>query len=430
MESEPDLREQYRKLEEIIGALRNHEVDTVIGTTGIFMLRVKETEDALREQYRWLESLLAERTKLIEDLRAQQDLLEKQNAIARINEERLVMATSFPSFILAENDVELRYTWVQNPHKDFDKAQIIGKRDDEILCAENAKQLVDIKNQVLQAAEPRHFDFSVNLSDGRHFYDMYLRPRFAEDGTVTGLSTAAIDITERKLLEAEMLEHREHLEKLVEERTEELRRLSHRLIDVQEKERNLIGSELHDQLGQYLTYTTLLIEQMERKHESPELTNAKAAVHEAIGKIRNLSSMLSPRLLRSDGLLIALASLVEEYERNTKIDVEFIHDAALHALPRDVALACYRIIQESFTNAARHAKADRLTLRLSSQKYCVRLDVRDDGVGFDPQRTEHSVGLTGMRERALALGGELKIVTGLGKGTRIAAEIPFAVEES
>jgi len=301
MDTGPDLKEQYRRLEEIIRALRNQEVDTVIGTKGIFMLRVKETEDALREQYRWLESLLAERTKLVEHLQAQQELLERQG---------------------------------------------------------------------------------------------------------------------------------EHLEQLVEERTAELRRLSHRLIDVQEKERNLIGIELHDQIGQYLTYTTLLIDQMARKHESQELTNARMAVQEAIGKIRNLSALLSPRLLRSDGLLIALDSFVEEYTRNTRIEVDFIHEEALHDLPNDVALACYRIIQESFTNVARHAKPGKVELRLSSRKHSVHLEVADDGAGFDPQRTEHSTGLTGMRERALALNGVLTIETGLGRGTRVSADIPFTIEET
>ena len=227
-----------------------------------------------------------------------------------------------------------------------------------------------------------------------------------------------------------MMQHREHLEKLVEERTAELRRLTHRLIDVQEKERNLIGSELHDQIGQYLTYTTLLIDQMGRKHESQELSDARAAVQEAIGMIRNLSAMLSPRLLRSDGLLIALDALVEEYERNTKIEVAFIHDEELHALPQNVALACYRIIQESFTNAARHSHASAIELRLSSRKDAVHLEVADYGVGFDPRRIDHSIGLTGMRERTVALNGELKIVTGPGKGTRIVADIPFAMEGS
>ncbi len=293
MEPGSDFQEQLQRLKEMIEALRNQEVDSVIGSRHVLLLRKKETEVALTEQRNCLERLLAERTTLLEELR----------------------------------------------------------------------------------------------------------------------------------------HHRDHLEGLVRERTRELRNLSHRLITAQEDERNLIGNELHDQIGQHLTYTTLLLDQLAHKHglkESPELLSARGAVQDAIGNIRNLSNLLSPRLLRSSGLIVALDSLIEEYTRNTRIPVGFHHEVDLDALSKELALACFRLIQESLTNIARHAKAGRVEVSLSSTKDKLHLEISDDGVGFDIMKMEHSTGLTGMRERALALGGELVIKSTPGKGTRIAADFLLA----
>jgi len=286
MDPGPDFQEQLQRLKEMIEALRNQEVDSIIGSRHVLLLRIKETEEALTEQRRCLEKLLEERTTLYEELR----------------------------------------------------------------------------------------------------------------------------------------QHRDHLECLVRERTSELRGLSHRLITAQEDERNLIGIELHDQIGQHLTYTALLLEQMARKQEAPELSAARGAVQDAIGKIRNLSSLLSPRLLRSSGLIVALDSLIEEYIHNTQIPVEFYHEVDLDAIPKGLDLACFRVIQESLTNVARHAKAGRVEVKLSSSTDRLHLEIADDGIGFDILKAKHFTGLTGMRERALALGGELVINSKPGHGTRINAD--------
>jgi signal transduction histidine kinase len=161
---------------------------------------------------------------------------------------------------------------------------------------------------------------------------------------------------------------------------------------------------------------------MARKQEAPELSAARGAVQDAIGKIRNLSSLLSPRLLRSSGLIVALDSLIEEYIHNTQIPVEFYHEVDLDAIPKGLDLACFRVIQESLTNVARHAKAGRVEVKLSSSTDRLHLEIADDGIGFDILKAKHFTGLTGMRERALALGGELVINSKPGHGTRINAD--------
>lgn len=233
------------------------------------------------------------------------------------------------------------------------------------------------------------------------------------------------DLTQQKRNE-EVMRRREYLEKLVAERTQELRDLAHRLVDAQEKERAVIGSALHDEIGQLLTYTTLLIDRAARKQDPKILVETKSIIQDAISRIRDLSSMLSPKLLRSAGLSQALTSLVEDYTRRTKIKVDFSHSEGLDGISEEVSLACYRILQESLTNTIRHAKATEVKVLLSCDHDSMRLEVVDNGIGFEPEMMKKATGLTGMRERALALGGDFFIESGPGKGTQIIAKIPLS----
>ncbi|MBE0481464.1 MAG: PAS domain-containing protein, partial [Dehalococcoidia bacterium] len=276
--------------------------------------------------------------------------------------------------------------------------------------------------KVFETGLPHRWEVSGPNGSVLEAYDI---PFFDTDGSPMVLEMD-LDITERRRAEQELHRYREHLEELVEQRTRELRELAHRLVRAQEQERARIGSELHDEIGQLLTYTTLLIDRAMRKPEPPLLAQAKSTIQEAISGIRNLSSMLSPSLLRSAGLVRALFSLTEEYARRTNIPVEFNHDNRLEEkVPEDVALAGYRIAQEALTNVARHAGASEVKMQLSCEAGWLRLEVADNGSGFDPGAVRSSTGLTGMRERALALGGRLSLDSCTGRGTRIIAEIPL-----
>jgi PAS domain S-box-containing protein len=254
-------------------------------------------------------------------------------------------------------------------------------------------------------------------------------PLFDDDGNITQVVVVFEDVTERKKAEEELHRYREHLEELVAVRTQELRELSHRLVDIQEKERASIGNELHDEIGQYLTFATLLIDRAARKQDAQALLEAKSATQEAINKIRNLSSMLSPRIIRSAGVVQAVMSLAADHKKNTGINVLFSHNDIPADIPEQVALAAYRIIQESLTNVARHAGASEVRVGLSRQNDRLLLQVTDNGIGFDAGHLKRYTGLTGMKERAVALGGMLTIESSAGQGTRITAEIPLPASE-
>jgi len=229
--------------------------------------------------------------------------------------------------------------------------------------------------------------------------------------------------------QAEELKHfRDHLEELVILRTKELRELSHRLVNDQEQERRTIGNELHDEIGQLLTYTIMLIDRAQRKQDFRILEEARTTVQETISKIRDLSAMLSPRLLQSAGLIQAVNSMIAEYTGNSLLRVDFRHPELIGQVFEQQALVIYRIIQEALSNAVKHSGATLVKIKLTSNENGFSLEISDNGRGFDSAKLTNSTGLTGMRERAGSLGGKLSIESSPGKGTKIKALLPYSVK--
>ena len=315
-----------------------------------------------------------------------------------------------------------------------DRRDLLDKRFTKFVAEEETDGFYFHCRKVLESDARQTFELRLRRADGVPFSAQLDSIKSGEQR----LRVVVTDITERKQAEGELRKYRDHLAQLVKERTEELddankvlraekelRELAHKLVEAQERQRSRIGSELHDQLGQQLTYAMLLVEKAARKPDEKTIVAARSTLQESISAVRNLSSMLSPRLLRGAGLFQALSSLLAEYTTRTQIRVDFDHSVTPADLSEDVALAGYRIVQEALTNVVRHAKASEVKVRLSLVPANLRLTVKDDGVGFALDAVGHSTGLTGMRERALALGGRMSIDTSPGQGTTIVAVLPL-----
>jgi len=206
------------------------------------------------------------------------------------------------------------------------------------------------------------------------------------------------------------------------------------LIEAQEAERQSIARELHDQIGQVLTAIHLNLQAVRATCESNEskvlIDEGVAIVDEALGQVRNLSFELRPSLLDDLGLATALRWYTDRFTQRTGIrsttTINLPEPPA--RLTRDLETACFRIVQEALTNVVRHAHAKNVAVRLQKRNGEIRLIVKDDGSGFDAHSqnlapfTTH-VGLRGMRERALALGGRLEVRSSV-RGTRISATFP------
>lgn len=221
------------------------------------------------------------------------------------------------------------------------------------------------------------------------------------------------------------------LDQRVREQTAELRELGRHLVRAQESERNRLAAELHDDLGQQLAAVRFIASSAQRG--DPERAPASLAeIQELVGaasaSVRNLVGTLRPLLLEQLGLAAACASLARSMGSHAGIGHDCAVTGAFDALPRDVSVAVYRILQEALTNVTRHARATAFEVELTHDGQGVRLVVRDDGRGMPatpgPRSDGGGMGLVGMRERASSVGGTLTLREPPGGGTEVTLSIP------
>ena len=220
-------------------------------------------------------------------------------------------------------------------------------------------------------------------------------------------------------------------ERTLQDQTERLQVLSHKLLDVQENERRAIARELHDEIGQALTGLKLSLEMADRLPQEPARESVKGAVslaNDLISRVRKLSLDLRPAALDDLGLLPALLWHFGRYTKQTGVRVDFKHQGLEgRRFEQDMETVACRIIQESLTNVARHAHTQLVEVRVWVDEVSLNLRVEDHGAGFDAQTLvgANSSGLMGMEERASILGGSFTIDSQPGRGTHLVAELPL-----
>ena len=239
-------------------------------------------------------------------------------------------------------------------------------------------------------------------------------------------------LRQREQTEEALRRAHDELESLVEQRTAALRRLSSRLLHVQDEERRRIARELHDSLGQYLTATKINLDLLAQSdHLSERLQEAQQLLERAISDTRTLSHLLHPPLLDEAGLPSAATWYVEGFGQRSGIKASLDLPADLQRLPVPVETALFRIMQEALTNVHRHAHSPAVDIRLWLTDSSVRLTIRDYGKGipqnvlerFQKNGTNVGVGLAGVRERVKELGGTLHIHSS-NSGTLLTVSIP------
>jgi signal transduction histidine kinase len=219
------------------------------------------------------------------------------------------------------------------------------------------------------------------------------------------------------------------LERKSAEADAELRRLSAQIRVAQEQERRVLSRELHDQAGQMLT--GLRMELASISHGAGEeefntrVTHAKGIVEQTLRVVRNIATMLRPSMLDDLGLMAALGWLVRDVKRSSGIEVKAEIDPSLDNLPDAECTCIYRVVQEAMTNAARHSGASRIDVVIGFSGAEAIGSVADNGEGFEAlERRRAGLGLIGMEERLRELGGNLRVVSSPGAGTRIEFRVP------
>jgi len=231
-----------------------------------------------------------------------------------------------------------------------------------------------------------------------------------------------IDVTERKLAEARLLQSFSRLQEL-----------SRRLAEVEESERRRINRELHDRVGQNLSALNLSLNLVRSQLPAAapagvaeRLEDAQHLAETAVRQVRDVMAELRPPALDDYGLLAALRAYAEPLAARSGVPVVVDGQEPAPRLAPATETALFRIAQEALTNAAKHARAARIEVRLVEWNGRVVLTLSDDGIGFDPdsaKRGRATWGLRTMRERAEAVGAMLRVDSARGRGAQVVVEV-------
>jgi len=321
--------------------------------------------------------------------------------------------------VIARLDCNLRYIYVSSGLEraaGLSTDQFIGKTPSEIrLDGYDSNAFEQSCSEAIASKKPVHRAFDYG---GRNYWTRVI-PEFASDGTVESVMTISEDVTDRVRAE------------------QELRQLTGQLFHLQDEERRRIARELHDGTAQNLFAISINLAKLgqldgSQQQEAHQLiTECVSLGDESLQEIRTLSYLLHPPLLDQVGLVSALQWFVEGFSKRSGIYVDVIAQA-IGRLPQDVELALFRIVQESLANVRRHSGSNTASIRLDRTEEEVVLRIQDSGRGFPrvgdtedaDEIVEMGVGIPGMKQRLLQLGGKLEIDWN-DQGTTVTAVVPL-----
>jgi PAS domain S-box-containing protein len=218
----------------------------------------------------------------------------------------------------------------------------------------------------------------------------------------------------------------------------ELRELSKSLQHASENERAFMAREIHDELGQQLTGLKMDVSWLKRKlADSDEeiklkISDILSLIDETVKNIRRISTRLRPRILDDLGLIAALEWQTDEFRKRSETDIEFVSNVEHVDLPTEIATGLFRVYQECLTNVSRHAGATAVESSFTLENGMIYLEICDNGKGFEEGiiSGKKTLGLLGMKERTLLMGGTYQIHSDTGKGTRVLVTVPMPKSES
>ena len=283
-----------------------------------------------------------------------------------------------------------------------------------------AKEMANLNNEVLQR-ERQKLENSQKVLHDFLMQMMVLALAFGICAAL--LTTHRVIVLERK---------HDAQRKQIEDNQNNLRRLSNRLLQAQEHERQALSRELHDEVGQMMTALGIELGNIEDLKDADDrsfrerVNDAKRLNGDAMRTIRDLAMGLRPSMLDDIGLEAALQWQGREFSRHTGVPANVEVQGSLDDLNDAQRTCIYRVVQEALTNCARHANAKHVVVSIRNKKGYLVVIVHDDGVGFNaPTTIRGGLGLLGMQERVKALDGMLDISSEPRGGTTIRVQIPI-----
>jgi PAS domain S-box-containing protein len=394
---------------------------------------------------------------------AAQDITKRKQAeqLLRRNEEHLrVLFDSFP-IAVAHVDQAQRITFANRIYRADYGSEPAGRTVREFV-GEEIYAALDPHIKRALAGEEVQFERSFVADDGQiGVRSLRYIPDRDASGKVVGFFGLREDITERRRVEEKIRKLNEDLERRVRERTAELtvaiealqtevkersvaeisalnladrlQNMARRLGQAQEIERRRLASELHDGVCSNLAAIGLNLVLLQKQLSLTDVAGMErrlsgliALIDEAKANAKDISVDLRPLLLDERDLLSALEEYARKFEGSTGISVEVSGADSGRRLPAEEKIALFRITQEALTNCAKHANAKAVAIELNTDSDHLVLSIADDGVGIDLSNgngKSHGLGLLSMQERAESIGGEWRIDSAPGKGTRVMVKV-------
>nr|WP_297355801.1 PAS domain-containing sensor histidine kinase [uncultured Caldimonas sp.] len=294
-------------------------------------------------------------------------------------------------------------------------AELLGRRFDELFACEPRQEPLGG-----DGSAPATHEVQILRLDGQERDVEMLQAALPDHGSTT-VQIVLRDITERK-----------HTARLLEQSREQLKRLSRNLIRARERERQHIARELHDELGQYLTAIKMEVAAIAGPTSGRRDADRRAAallqlIDQTVASVRRIAADLRPPMLDDLGLEAAIEWLAKDWGRRAGIDVVFDVQPLCEEIDDNAKTTVYRFVQEALTNVSRHARANRVYIRLRAHGTEVLVNVSDDGQGFpaDVLAKPGTYGLLGMRERASLAGGTLWLGRADEGGASVEIRLPL-----
>lgn len=329
--------------------------------------------------------------------------------------------------------------------------ELFGKTDYELFPPDVAAKLGVADRQVLESRQAVRVVEDVPTPDGVPHHWLVIKFPIEETPGEFLIGAVAVDISEQQRAEAALRQARDELEVHVAQRTASLLAVNGRLqaeiaqrqqveaalrrdheflehlLSLSENDRKLVAYEIHDGLVQYVTASLMHLDSLVRllPPEVPRenIDVSRSLLRQAMTEARRLISGLRPLILDESGVVAAIDYLVREQPDDFQIT--FQHDVRSERFPPLLESAVFRICQEALTNIRKHSRATQVYINLVEDNEAIRLDIRDNGQGFDSGVvTSQTFGLQGIRERTRLLGGQAQIESAPAAGTHISVVLP------